>query len=195
MKKNVNNSSKSMSSVKLVYLIVFLLSVGIIILYAGGTFKSPTVSDVKVSSQVDHNHGSANMNTLGEIKTLEEKVLNNPNDLKSLLNLSHLLNDSGFYEKAILNYKKYLLKDPQNVDVIIDMGVCYYQTGDYDSAIKTMESGIKINPMHQIAQFNLGIVNSAKGDNNKSKEHFAKAVKIDPNSDIGIKAQNLLDNH
>lgn len=194
MKNSINNS-KNISVVKLVYLVVFLLSLGMIILYAGGTFESPTVSNVKVSASVDHNHGSANMNALSEIKTLEEKVLNNPNDLASLLNLAHLLNDSGFYEKAIINYKKYLLKNPQNVDVIIDMGVCYYQTGDYNSAIATMESGIKINPMHQIAHFNLGIVNSAKGDINKSDEYFAKAVKIDPNSDIGIKAKNLLDNH
>jgi tetratricopeptide (TPR) repeat protein len=75
------------------------------------------------------------------------------------------------------------------------MGVCYYQLGDLNSAIKTIESGILINPKHQIGHFNLGIVNSANGNNAKSKEYFEKAIKIDPNSDIGIKAKNLLDNH
>ena len=88
-----------------------------------------------------------------------------------------------------------MLKSPSSVDVIIDMGVCYYQVGDFNSAILTMEKGISLNPKHQIAHFNLGIVSSAKGDINKSKEYLKKAIKIDPNSDIGIKAQNLLDNH
>ncbi len=193
---NNSDNSKTLSSVKLVYLLLFLSIIGVVILVAAGTFKAPSVSGVKPPAmQNDINHGSADMNALSQIMALEEKVKNNPNDLVSLLNLSHLLNDSGFFEKAILNYKKYLAKDPQNVDVIIDMGVCYYQTGDYDSAIKTMEKGIKINPKHQIANFNLGIINSAKGDISRSKEYFEKAVKLDPNSDIGIKAKDLLDNH
>jgi tetratricopeptide (TPR) repeat protein len=189
------NTEKKLSLVKLVYLFVFLAIIGMVVLVAAGTFKSPTVSEVKSFSQDDHNHGSVDMNSLAEIKSLEAKVANNPNDLVSLLSLSHLLNDSGFYEKAITNYKKYLAKDSKNVDVMIDMGVCYYQTGDYDSAIRAMEKGIEINPKHQIGNFNLGIVNTAKGDISKSKEYFAKAVKLNPSSDIGIKAQDLLDNH
>ncbi|MBU0473995.1 MAG: tetratricopeptide repeat protein [Bacteroidetes bacterium] len=169
-----------------------------IILYSAGTFDGPKVVEIENannSENVAQNQNSHDLTSLNEIKFLEEKVKNNPEDLNSLLSLSHLLNDSGFYVKAIENYKKYLIKDPKNVDVIIDMGVCFYQLGNYNSAIETMESGILINPKHQIAHFNLGIVNSAKGNISKSQEYFEKAIKIDPNSDIGIKAKNLLDNH
>ena len=195
MNKEKHDNIKTLGLVKIVYMLVFLAIIGLVILLVTGTFSSPRVAEVKSFSQVDENHGGANMNSLAEIQSLEEKVLNNPNDLGSLLSLSHLLNDSGFFDKAIVSYKKYLARDTKNVDVMIDMGVCYYQTGDYNSAIKAMEKGIEINPKHQIAHFNLGIVNSAKGDINKSKEYFAKAVKLNPNSDIGIKAQDLLDNH
>ncbi len=191
-----NNNIKEFSITKIVYLVVLLAFAGMVILYAGGTFVSPKVTSIDVANKkVDHNHNSADMTTLNEIKLLETEVENNPNNLKAQLSLAHLLNDSGFYEKAIENYNKYLLKNPKSVDVIIDMGVCYFQIGDYNSAIVTMEKGIAINPKHQIAYFNLGIVNSAKGDNNKSKEYLKKAIKIDPSSDIGIKAQNLLDNY
>ncbi len=196
MKDVQNNNIKKISITKIVYLVVLLVFAGMVILYAGGTFVSPKVTSIDVANKkVDHNHNSADMTTLNEIKLLETEVENNPNNLKAQLSLAHLLNDSGFYEKAIENYNKYLLKDPKSVDVIIDMGVCYFQIGDYNSAIVTMEKGIAINPKHQIAYFNLGIVNSAKGDNNKSKEYLKKAIKIDPSSDIGIKAQNLLDNY
>ncbi len=198
MNNEQKDNIKKLSVTKIVYLVALLSFMGMIILYAGGTFVSPKIVSVKAtnnSANVDHNHNSADMTVLAEIKSLESKINNNPDDLNSLLSLSHLLNDSGFYEKAIKNYKKYLLKSPNNVDVIIDMGVCYFQVGDYNSAILVMEKGISLNPKHQIAYFNLGIVNSAKGDVNKSKEYLMKAIKIDPNSNIGIKAQNLLDNH
>ncbi len=198
MNNEQNNNPKKISITKIVYLVVLLLFIGMVILYAGGTFVSPKVVVAKVennSANVDHNHNSANMNTLNAIKSLEADVENNPEDLNAQLNLAHLLNDSGFYDKAIENYKKYLLKSPNNVDVIIDMGVCYYQVGNYNSAISTMEKGISLNPKHQIAHFNLGIVCSANGDISKSEEYLKKAINIDPNSDIGIKAQNLLDNH
>ncbi|MDA3860666.1 MAG: tetratricopeptide repeat protein [Melioribacteraceae bacterium] len=198
MKKETPNFQKEISLTKMVYFLILLAFIGMIILYATGTFEALAVSSVKTvnnTENVDHNHGSADLNALNDIRALEEQFKNNPDDLNSLLNLSHLLNDSGFFAKAIENYNKYLEKIPNNADVVVDMGVCYFQLGNYDSAIKTMERGISINPQHQIAHFNLGIVNSAKGDLNKSKEYLEKAVKIDPNSDIGIKAQNLLDNH
>lgn len=198
MKENRENISKEFSVTKVVYLVVTLLFVGMVILYAGNTFKQPKDTGLKKVSntkRLDKSNNSTEATILSEINSLEEKVNNNPENLDALLSLSHLLNDSGFYKKAIESYNKYLIKVPDNVNVIVDLGVCYFQLGNYNSAIKTIERGISLNPKHQIAHFNLGIINSANGDIAKSKEYFKKAVKLNPNSEIGIKAQNLLDNH
>lgn len=195
--KNTNQNI-ALNTTKLIYLVIFLLLVGMIILFAGGTFITPKIDRSKVvnnSMPNDNIHNSMDMNALNEIKTLESLVSNNPKDLKPLLKLAHLLNDSGFYQKAIENYNKYLEKDAANVDVIIDMGVCYYQLRNYDTAIKTMLKGILLNPKHQIAHFNLGIVNSAKGNHDEAVNYWKKAVNINPTSNIGTKAQSLLDNH
>jgi len=192
------NKNIALSNTKIIYLVIFLLLVGMVILYAGGTFVTPKIDRTKVENNTSTNdnvHNSADMTALNEIKSLESMVSNNPNDLESLLKLSHLLNDSGFYQKAVENYNKYLEKNSTNVDVIIDMGVCYFQLGNYDTAIKTMEKGISLNPKHQIAHFNLGIVSSAKGDHDNAIKYWKNAVDINPTSNIGIKAQNLLDNH
>jgi len=198
MENRSKNSKQSLSTVKIVYLIIFLLLVGMVILYAGGTFVTPKVDKSNVVEKPSTNgnvHNSADMNALNEIKSLESMVNSNPNDLASLLKLSHLLNDSGFYQKAIDSYNRYLEKKSNDVDVIVDMGVCYFQLGNYDTAIKTMEKGIKLNPKHQIAHFNLGIVSSAKGDHDNAIKFWKNAVDINPTSNIGIKAQDLLDNH
>jgi len=192
------NKNITLGTTKLIYLIIFLLIVGMVVLIAGGTFVTPKVDRSKVVNNTPTNnnvHNSADMTALNEIKSLETMVSNNPNDLGSLLKLSHLLNDSGFFQKAIESYKKYLEKNPTNVDVIIDMGVCYYQLRNYDTAIKTMEKGISLDPKHQIAYFNLGIVNSAKGNHDEAVNYWKKAVEINPTSNIGNKAQSLLDNH
>lgn len=194
MENKINNSKQNISTVKIVYLVIFLLLVGMIILYAGGTFVTPKVDKSKVVNNAKV-HNSADMTALKEIKALESNVNNNPNDLTALLKLAHLLNDSGFYQKAIDNYNIYLKKESNNVDVIIDMGVCYYQLGNYDAAIKTMEKGITLNPKHQIAHFNMGIVSSAKGDHDNALKFWKKAIDINPTSNIGIKAKDLLDNH
>lgn len=192
------NKNLTLSTTKTIYSIIFLLLIGMVILYAGGTFIAPKIDKSKAvdnTSTNEHVHNSADMTALNEIKSLESIVKNNPNDLATLLKLSHLLNDSGFYQKAIENYNKYLEKKSTDVDVIIDMGVCYFQLGNYDLAIKTMEKGILLNPKHQIAHFNLGIVSSTKGEHDNAIKYWKKAVEINQTSNIGIKAQNLLDNH
>ncbi|NOX66241.1 MAG: tetratricopeptide repeat protein [Chlorobi bacterium] len=197
-KVNIENS-KEFSTAKIIYLVIFLLIVGMVILLGSDTFNSPTVNpsvgNNTGQANDQHVHNGADLSKLEEIKTLEETVAADPSNSDALLKLGHLLNDSGFYEKAIERYKSYLKMKPNEPDVIVDMGVCYYQLGDTDSAIKTMESAIKIKPDHQIANFNLGIVNSAAGNHDKAIEWWKKAVKIDPNSNIGKKAKDLLENH
>jgi hypothetical protein len=104
------NKNITLNSTKTVYLVIFLLLIGMIILFAGGTFVSPKIDKSKVVNNTapnDNVHNSADMTALNEIKSLETMVSNNPNDLGSLLKLAHLLNDSGFYQKAIENYSKY----------------------------------------------------------------------------------------
>ena len=199
MKKNNLNieSDKEFGSTKIIYLVIFLIIIGMIILYGSGSFNSPHAVPAINSGQVNdpHVHDGADLSKLKEIKTLEEKVAADPTNAGQLLKLAHLLNDSGFSAKAIERYKNYLKMQPNEPDVIVDMGVCYYQLSDYNSAIATMEKAIKINPNHQIANFNLGIVNSAAGNHDKALEFWRIAIEISPNSDIGKKAKDLLEKH
>ena len=198
MENNKGNISKRINTKYFGIIFLILIIIGFFILYFTNSFTSINISKSNTAKTEKQNNvvqQSSDLSALTEIQKLESIVKQNPDDFDTLLRLSHLLNDSGFYNKAISSYKKYLKKFPKNVDVIIDMGVCYYQLKDYNNAISTMLKGLKINPNHQIANFNLGIIYSAKGSHNTALNYWEKAYNINPNSDIGNKAKNLLDNH
>ena len=185
---------KEIDSKKILVIAAIVIFGGFIILLAAGIFDRPPTTNV--NSNVTQGQGSGvDLNSLQRINELEEKVKNNPDDKTSLLELAHLRNDSGFYEKAIEDYEKYLKMVPNDADVRVDMGVCYYNLRNFDAAIKSMTEALKYKPSHQIAHLNLGIVNLAAGNVEKSKEWLRKAVQIDPNSDAGKRAQELLSSH
>ena len=172
-----------------------IIIIGIVILYASGTFDEPAAVAVNKQAPDDHIHSGADLNKVNEINALEEEVKNNPKDLTKIAQLGHLLNDSGFYERAIEKYKMYLDIKPNDADVLVDMGVCYFELKDYANAIPVMEKGISLNPKHQIGHFNLGIVNFSSGNEQKAIEYWKKCIELDPNSNIAQRAKELLNNN
>ncbi len=193
-----NKNVKQINPTAIIYSAIILIAVGFILLYAAGIFDSPVVSSIPGQNNAqqftgqNNPHSGVSLNDLQKIRDIETRVNNNPNDYASLLNLGHLLNDSGFFEKAINRYEQYLEKFPNKPDVLIDMGVCYFELKQYDEALKYMKKGISMNPRHQIGLFNIGIVNSAMGNTNEAKIWWGKSVEINPNANIAKKAKELI---
>ena len=170
--------------------------IAIIILTSGVLDSAPVNTSVMNQNQVTPNINSGvNLNNMQMINDLEAKIKQNPEDYKSLLELAHLKNDSGLFEAAIQNYKTYLDKNPKDADARVDMGVCYFNLRDYPNAIKEMETALTYIPNHQIAHLNLGVVNLSAGNIEKSKEWLKKAYDLNPTSEVGKKAEQLLNNH
>ncbi len=139
-----------------------------------------------------------------DIAALEAAVAANPGDTGMLLTLANGLHDNGEFLRAVETYKKYLTVHPKNPDARVDMGVCYYQLGLQDTvntaryftmAVTEMEAALRGTPTHQPAAFNLGVVNLQKGELDISNRWFRKAVELGPGSDLGMKAQRLLQQH
>lgn len=189
-----SGKSKELDTKKILLILAGVVAVVFIILVSSGILSS-TAPEKVVQNQGSDQSSGVNLNNIQQINELQEKVNNNPNDTESLLELAHLKNDSGMYEQAIGDYKKYLEKVPEDADARIDLGVCYYNLHNYDEAIKQMEKAISYSPKHQIGYLNLGIVNLAAGNLDKSKEWLEKAVQLDPNSEVGKRAKELLDSH
>jgi cytochrome c-type biogenesis protein CcmH/NrfG len=153
--------------------------------------------------------GAPSPGMLQEIDELQRIVDANPTDTSSLLRLANLLNDAGMTNSTLLMravnmYTKYLALKPDDPNARVDMGICYFQMSRMDTenarslidrAIKEMETAFTTHPTHQPAAFNLGIVHLNAGDFEESTKWFKKAVEINPNSELGKKAQHLLEEH
>ena len=185
---------KEIDSKRILGIAAAVIGGGFLILFAAGVFDKPVSSNVSTNVTQDQSSG-VDLSALQRINELEEKVKNNPGNKESLLELAHLRNDSGMFDKAIGDYQKYLEFVPDDADARVDMGVCYYSLRRYDEAIKEMTKALEYKPDHQIAHLNLGIVNLAASNVEKSKEWLRKAVDLNPNSEIGKRAQELLNSH
>jgi tetratricopeptide (TPR) repeat protein len=135
---------------------------------------------------------------------LEAAVAANPKDADAILRLANAYHDNGMVPMAIKRYKDYLNLQPENSDARVDLGICYDQMGLTDSvqggmyfaqAVKEMEATLKQNPSHQPAAFNLGIVNLHRGDLAESNRWFKQAAAMDKNSELGKRAQQILQQH
>jgi cytochrome c-type biogenesis protein CcmH/NrfG len=135
---------------------------------------------------------------------LEAAVAANPKDADAILSLANAYHDNGMVPMAIKQYRDYLSLRPENPDARVDLGTCYDQMGLTDSvqggmffaqAVKEMETALKKNPSHQPAAFNLGIVNLHRGDLAESNKWFKQAVAMNKDSELGRRAQQILQQH
>ncbi len=192
--KPVEQTPRALSRTTLFYFVLVLVLIGSVILYSSGIFEQPIVT-LTQQSDANNPHAGVDLSSLEQINTLEEKVKSSPNDETLILQLAHLLNDSGLKTRAIEEYRTYLKLEPKNADVWVDMGVCYYETGKNQDALSSMERALTIQPRHQIANLNLGIVNMASGNEAIALKYWRKAIEIDSTNEIGQKAKDLIKSH
>jgi tetratricopeptide (TPR) repeat protein len=165
------------------------------ILFSSGIFDTPRAKEI-VQTPIENNQSSGvDLSKMNEIKTLEDKVSSNPEDSQAQLQLANLKHDSGMFESAIINYKKYLETNPSDADARVDMGVCYFGLKNYTQAIAEMKKAIQYNPKHQLAFINLGIVSLSAGSLDEAKKYWQEAVDLNPGSENGLKAKELLESH
>jgi tetratricopeptide (TPR) repeat protein len=139
-----------------------------------------------------------------DLQSLEGAVAAHPGDAAAVLRLANGLHDNGMIPRAIEQYQKYLKMHPDDADARVDFGICYDQMGMADSAqsakyyglaIQEMERALKGTPGHQPAAFNLGIVNLHRGQLEESNAWFKKAVALNKSSELGMRAQQILQQH
>jgi tetratricopeptide (TPR) repeat protein len=182
---------------KKIYLIAAVIGIFIlVILYSSGVFDSNVATTSSFSTGNDQSSNSGvDLSNIQKINELEEKLSTNPDDTNTLIQLANLKFDSGFFDKAIPLYQRYLKIIPSNSDARIDMGVCYFNIGDYDTAILEMKKALEFEPGHQIGHLNLGVVNLTAGNVDEAKNWFQKAIELGPDTDVGKRAKDLLNLH
>jgi tetratricopeptide (TPR) repeat protein len=195
-KAEVKKEEKEIDSKKIYLIASVIVIFAIVLLVSSGVFDSSSPSFTTTNTVPNQSTGSGiDLGSIQRINDLEAKLNANPNDKKTLLDLANLKFDSGFYDKAIPLYQRYLDIVPEDADARIDMGVCMYNLGDFDNAIKEMTKALEYEPKHQIGHLNLGVVNLTAGNIDVAQEWFKKAIELGPNTDAGKKAKELLNTH
>ena len=187
--------SKKLETKQLILISSFVVIIGAILIFYG-IENSKVVTKSETESQIQKETGTRiDLNAINEINRLEAELKNNPDDPEKLLKLAHLNHDSGFFEKAIGYYEKYLSFKSDDNDAEVDLGVCYFELKQYDKASAIFEAVIQKNPKHQIAYLNLGIVNLTQGKIVEAKEYFQKCIALGEHTDAGHRAAELLKSH
>ncbi len=185
--------------------IISILAVGALIVFLVWTELSrehaaPATSAAKPSMPLESPVAAAKV----DIAPLDNAVKANPKDAGAVLRLANALHDNGMLPRAIEQYKNYLSMHPEDPNARVDLGICYDQMGMIDSlqsqqyyarAIEEMETALKRTPSHQPAAFNLGIVNLHRGNLEESNKWLKKAAALNKNSDLGMRAQQILQQH
>ena len=185
----------NLSNNKLLTIVGGLVLLVVIVVFSSGILETPKSSEM-IQAPVENNQSPViDLSRMNEIKTLEDKISANPDDSQSVIQLANLKQDSGMFEAAIIDYKKYLKKNPSDADARVDLGVCYYNLKNFDEAIAEMKLAIQYNPKHQLGYFNLGVVSMSAGKVDDAKKWWQEAADLDPNSDNGKKAKELLESH
>jgi Flp pilus assembly protein TadD len=135
---------------------------------------------------------------------LEQAVRENPRNPQALLALANARHDVGQFLPAIETYQRYLQEKPGDPNARVDLGICYFELGRLDSmnaeklfsqAVAEMEAVHREYPRHQEAAFNLGIVNLVMRDLKEANRWFQKTVEIERTSELGQRAQKMLQQH
>lgn len=167
-----------------------LLGIVVILIFIIMSNKENITTEVNNETPLLQNN--INLNNIQEITNLENQIVKNSGDTSSILKLANLYHDSKMFDKAILNYEKYIKINDRNLDAVVDLGVCFFDLKQYENAEKIFLSVATKNPAHQVALLNLGVVNLSKGDREKSKEWFEKCIKVNSISEFGQRAKNIL---
>lgn len=190
-------NKQAVSPLQIALLVIGLIVIALLILQFTGVFDtSPAlVNNAQQQQAMQGDSTGISLDQLNAINAMESEVQKDTTNTERIIQLAHLLNDSGFNEKAIRYYKMYLRSKPGDADAIVDMGVCYFKLKDYITAKAVMRRGLKVNPAHQIANFNLGIINLSAGYPDSAKIWWQKTVDLGPETEIAKKAKQLLNSH
>ena len=139
-----------------------------------------------------------------DLSPLEQAVKTAPSDAGAVLRLANALHDNRMLPRAIETYKSYLKLRPKDPDARTDLGICFFQLAQTDtvnslsllqSAANEMTQANTDAPNHQPSAFNLGVVYLHLQDLEQSNRWFKKTVELNKDSDLGKRAQNLLNQH
>jgi hypothetical protein len=114
------------------------------------------------------------------IKSLNEKLKDNPDDAAALYRRGQVYASKGAYELAIKDFNNSLRLNPKDVEAFNNR--CWARTviGDLQAALKDCNEALRLRPNFVDALDSRGLVNLKSGQNKNAIADFDAALKINP---------------
>src|SRR4051812_18858716 len=114
------------------------------------------------------------------IKSLNDKLKDNPDDAAALYRRGQVYASKGAYELAIKDFNNSLRLNPKDVEAFNNR--CWARTviGDLQAALKDCNEALRLRPNFVDALDSRGLVNLKNGQNKNAIADFDAALKINP---------------
>ena len=114
------------------------------------------------------------------IKSLNDKLKDNPDDAAALYRRGQVYASKGAYELAIKDFNNSLRLNPKDVEAFNNR--CWARTviGDLQAALKDCNEALRLRPNFVDALDSRGLVNLKSGQNKNAISDFDAALKINP---------------
>jgi len=189
---SIHSSNKKTSSQKFSFPFIAGLVVGIVL----SVVAYEIVLDKRTSIEpAIAQPAAAKVQAMQQIQNLEKQLQADPKNSAVELELANLFHDNMMWDKAIAHYKSYLSMNSTDANARVDLGICYKESNRLPEAKQQMQEALKYEPKHVLAHFNLGIVALSEGKFEEANAWFKKTIELAPNSDVGKRAQQLLEQH
>ncbi|TLM65329.1 MAG: tetratricopeptide repeat protein, partial [Actinobacteria bacterium] len=142
------------------------------------------------------NKDGATSSTRIEIEQLEDRVADDPRDMKALLDLAFAYQQAGRYQDALNDYDKVLAADPRNTGALYNKGIVYRELDLDDKAEDTLWDVLEIDAAHPLAAAALGEYYAEKGHYKSLIEAVRPAAESNPEAAdlqylMGLAYENL----
>jgi len=114
------------------------------------------------------------------IKSLNDKLKDNPDDAAALYRRGQVFASKGAYELAIKDFNNSLRLNPKDVEAFNNR--CWARTviGDLQAALKDCNEALRLRPNFVDALDSRGLVNLKSGQNKNAISDFDAALRINP---------------
>ncbi|MDP2189440.1 MAG: tetratricopeptide repeat protein [Sphingobacteriaceae bacterium] len=129
--------------------------------------------------------------------TLAWQYLNNvttldANHIEALYARGLLIQNQGYSDSALIDYKKILDINPKHIDATYNIGYVHLLEKRFDEAIVWFSKTIEIDPKSHRAFHNRGLAYELKGDSKMAVQDYKEALKIEPGFDLALKSLNRI---
>lgn len=95
---------------------------------------------------------------IARVRELRQRVEQDPQDLRALVELANLYHDASMFPEAIDFYRRAIEIEPDNPNLLTDLGVCHQGMRDYERALELFAEANRRDPTHWQSLFNIAVV-------------------------------------